>query len=611
VSFLDDPGELREVPLAAVLLEALNGRATGVLRVDHDGGTSRIFLRDGVPVGAQSFGVFKPLGQALLAQGAIDVDALSRSLGEMAATGRPQGEVLVAMGAVTQAQVDAALAEQQAAYLTHIAGLAAGRFAFDAAAPVPPWTAGIRISPLQAIVDALEKPQATPLVVAALQPVVDGRIALAAGYRDLASAFGWSEAEASLVARLEGLTTLDAFFDEPGVAPERARAILAALLLLGLAAPRVTSGAAREAGEAVPGVVVDLADLAGVPVGPEVDAEPPAWPEAPPPDEARVELVIPGRAAPPAPAPPAASAPDAPAAPPAAPRPPLRRSDPDEARRRRQRLLQRAMQNMGIGPLSGQVPRGREHEAREGGARHAPTAAEAELRRALEAAAPRARSADLFERLGIPRGAGREQVKAAYFQLAKQLHPDRFSSPGLADVADAVKNLFAAVNEAYEVLSDDRKRADYLARSDGAEAATASPSGGSPAGAAVDFQKAEACARTRDWARARGFYEAALRADPRPEFQAGYAAALLADPRGDRLRAAGLVHAALRDPACDRAAVVGAQLARDSGDDEKAERLLRRALAANPRNAEADRELRALEARRKKPSGLAGLFRRR
>ncbi len=588
MSFLREPGDLAQVPLAAVLLEVLNQRATGVLTVDQGQGASRVFLREGVPVGAQSFVGFKPLGQALLAAGLIDVDALGKSLAEMARAGRPQGEILVELGAVTEEQVQRALSEQQAGYLREIAGLTAGRFAFDASAPIPAWTAGIRMSPLGAIVDALEKPQSVPLVISALQPVAAGPIALAPGYRQLQAAFGWSAAEAALVERLQSLTTLDAFFAAPGIAPERARAILAAMLLLGLASGRSVRA---DALESIPGLVVDLADLAGVPVEAAAEADP-----AP---------------AAPAPAAPAAATPSAP------PRaPPGRRSDPAEARARRQRLLQRAMQNMGVGPVYGQPPPGAAARGTPAGAGPrppaAPTPAEGELRRALEAATPRARSADLFERLGLQRSATREQVKAAYFQLAKQLHPDRFAAPALADVATSVKDLFAAVNEAYEALSDDRRRQDYLART---SAAGAGESGGDPEQAAVDFEKAEACARTRDFAKARGFYEAALRAEPRPEYQVAYAWMLLQDPRGDRARARALAEAALREPVClDRAALVGAVLARDEGDDERAERLLRRALAANPRNGEAERELRALEARKGRPrtgGGLSGLFRKK
>ena len=609
MSFLEEPGELSEVPLAAVLIEALNQRATGVLSVEHGDGLSRAFIREGVPVGAQSFAGFRPLGEILLTDGLIDTEVLGASLAEMARTGKRNGEVLVEMGAVTREQVERALTEQQSAYLADVAALASGRFRFDRAEPIPPWTAGIRISPLNAIVQALETPQAKPLVISALQPVAAGPIAIASGYVGLAAAFGWSPAEAALVARLQSLTTLDAFFADPGVTPERARAILASLLLLGLASTRGSPG---DTLESIPGVVVDLADLAGVPIEPEFQSSnPAAAPAAAPSAHSLASRAAAGFAVVDI----GGCAPDTPAVAPAAAFP-ARRSDPEEARRRRQRLLQRAMQNMGVGPLSRQPsqPGAPRPSAAERGSRPAPTPAEAELRRAFEAAEPRARADDLFERLGLPRNATRDQVKAAYLQLAKQLHPDRFAAPGLSDLAPRVKDLFSSVNEAYEVLSDERKRAGYLAQTGRVAGAAARSAGEDGAAAGVAYEKAEACVRTRDFGKARAYYEAALRADPRPEYQAAYASMLLAEGRSaDRARVRALAEAALRDPACDRALSLCGVMARDDGDDGRAERFFRKALAANPRNAEADRELRAIEVRRgkAKSSTLAGLLRKK
>jgi curved DNA-binding protein CbpA len=626
MSFLDEPGELSEVPLAAVLIEALNQRATGVLSVEHGGGLSRAFIREGVPVGAQSFAGFRPLGEVLLAEGVIDAEVLGASLAEMARSGRLNGAVLVEMGAVTLEQVDRALSEQQSAYLAEVAALASGRFFFDRAEPIPPWTAGIRISPLGAIVRALETPQAKPLVISALQSAAAGPIAIAPGYGGLAAAFGWSPAEEALVAQLQTPTTLDAFFADPGVPPERARAILGSLLLLGLASTR---GGAGDTLESIPGVVVELADLAGVPLEPEAvdQAQSSASPSSTAASTPAGVLGAPPRASAPHPSAASVAAPASPTSTSGASRSPIsavrangespaRRSDPDEARRRRQRLLQRAMQNMGVGPLSRQPapPAAPRQPAPERGSRSAPTPAEAELRRAFEAAEPRALSDDLFERLGLTRTATRDQVKSAYLQLAKQIHPDRFAAPALSDLALRVKDLFSSVNEAYEILSDERKRADYLARAGRGGGGTGRAAGEDGADALVAFQKAEACVRTRDFGRARGFFEAALRADPRPEYQAAYASMLLAEGRSaDRARARALAEAALRDPSCDRALSLCGILARDDGDDGRAERFFHKALAANPRNAEADRELRALEARRGrgKASTLSGLFRKK
>lgn len=560
MSLLDEPGDLAATPLAAVLLEALNARATGVLEVAHGGGTSRLWFRDGRPVGAQVFAGFKPLGLMLLQAGRIDIDALSRSLARMAETRRPQGELLVEMGAVSAEDVGRALAEQQAGYFSLIAALDAGAFVFDASTPVPAWTRGSKLSPLRTIVDTLERPQASALVASALQPVAAGGVQLAASYRDVADAARWGDAERALVERLRTPATLETFFAESAVAPERARAMLAALLLLGLAAP---------AADAVPPPAADLVDLA-----PEAETPPPASR----PTSSGASTANPT-------ANPATG----------------RRSDPADARARRQRLLQQAMRNMGVGPFAG-ASEGRARPREDAGGRATlpkppaaqpiATSAEAQLRDALLAIAPRARERSLFVRLGIAETAGRDEVKKAFLGLARQFHPDRFASPALADLADTVRDFFAAVNEAYEVLSDDRRRAEYLAERKGKLAVSAEA-------ARVDFLKGEACLRTRDFQRARGFLESAVRADRRAEYLAALAQACFGDSqRRDLARARELLAEARRDATCDRALYAAGLLARVEDDDASAERHLRAAVKLNPRNADAARELRLLEARR-------------
>ena len=62
---------------------------------------------------------------------------------------------------------------------------------------------------------------------------------------------------------------------------------------------------------------------------------------------------------------------------------------------------------------------------------------------------------DLYQRLGLKRGASEAEIKKAYRSLAKQLHPDRNKdNPKAAE-------RFAQVTSAYDLLSDKDKRAQY------------------------------------------------------------------------------------------------------------------------------------------------------
>jgi tetratricopeptide (TPR) repeat protein len=485
----------------------------------------------------------------------------------MAATRRPQGEILVEMGTVTRDVVERYLAEQQTGYVTLIATLESGGFRFDSTS-IPEWTRTSQLPTLRIIVEAMERPQAGALALSALQAVAAGTVQLAPAYADVAAHFRWSPAERAVVERISRPATLETFFAPGQIPPERARAIIGALLLLGLAGP--------------PGEQHDSAS--GLELEPSAATPPPAAPS-------------PARAAAPAPA-------------------PGRRSDPAEARARRQRLLQRAMQNMGIGPFAG-FPGG---DSAQGTpppasafapgapapkpAASAPPAAsgspEEKLRKALLEVAPRAQDANFFVRLGIDTSAGRDAVKRAYLDLAKQFHPDRYASPALEDVRDVVRDFFTSVNEAYETLSDDRKRAEYIGSLEGNGAGGPAASAAA-ANAQIDFEKGEACVRTRDFAKGRAFLEAAVRASPAARFQAALAWAYVADPTvRDRERARELVDLARKDPACDRAFFIAGVLARDDGNDLAAEKHFNACLKANPRHADAVRELRAIELRRKK-----------
>jgi len=61
-----------------------------------------------------------------------------------------------------------------------------------------------------------------------------------------------------------------------------------------------------------------------------------------------------------------------------------------------------------------------------------------------------------YETLGVPRNASTKQVKATFYKLSKELHPDVNKH-----YDDAAKARFQALNEAYAILGDERLKRDY------------------------------------------------------------------------------------------------------------------------------------------------------
>ncbi len=61
---------------------------------------------------------------------------------------------------------------------------------------------------------------------------------------------------------------------------------------------------------------------------------------------------------------------------------------------------------------------------------------------------------DYYEILGVPKGSSGEEVKKAYRNLARKHHPD-------VDKSSGAESRFKEINEAYQVLSDPKKKETY------------------------------------------------------------------------------------------------------------------------------------------------------
>ncbi|HEU5393476.1 MAG TPA: DnaJ domain-containing protein, partial [Candidatus Methylomirabilis sp.] len=88
---------------------------------------------------------------------------------------------------------------------------------------------------------------------------------------------------------------------------------------------------------------------------------------------------------------------------------------------------------------------------------------------------------DYYEVLGLPRSATERDLKRAYRRLARRHHPD--VNPG----DKAAEARFKEITEAYEVLSDPQKRAEYDQFGHRGAAGPRPGPGGPFAGAPFDF----------------------------------------------------------------------------------------------------------------------------
>ena len=62
---------------------------------------------------------------------------------------------------------------------------------------------------------------------------------------------------------------------------------------------------------------------------------------------------------------------------------------------------------------------------------------------------------DCYDVLGIPRGASKDDIKKAYRKLALKYHPDKNKGDKTSE------EKFKEASEAYHILSDDKRKANY------------------------------------------------------------------------------------------------------------------------------------------------------
>jgi curved DNA-binding protein CbpA len=68
---------------------------------------------------------------------------------------------------------------------------------------------------------------------------------------------------------------------------------------------------------------------------------------------------------------------------------------------------------------------------------------------------------NFYQILGVAKTASEEDIKKAYFQLARRFHPDRFERKTAAEYKNQIDEVFDSITNAYRVLSNKDKRQAY------------------------------------------------------------------------------------------------------------------------------------------------------
>jgi curved DNA-binding protein CbpA len=133
---------------------------------------------------------------------------------------------------------------------------------------------------------------------------------------------------------------------------------------------------------------------------------------------------------------------------------------------------------------------------------------------------------DHYEVLGIPQDAPKDEIKKAYFRLAKAYHPDRHFHAGMEEVKSQLEGLFQRITEAYDTLLMERRRKEYdltlvMSKYGGKQSQASEET--SETRAVQQFQRGQEAIKRGDYREAVHSFEWAARLNPK---QAKYYAAL-------------------------------------------------------------------------------------
>jgi curved DNA-binding protein CbpA len=213
------------------------------------------------------------------------------------------------------------------------------------------------------------------------------------------------------------------------------------------------------------------------------------------------------------------------------------------------------------------------------------------------------KSGELWQILEVEKNAGSEIIKNSYITLAKVYHPDRVSGAGDEELSHRMDLIFARINEAYQVLSDPKRRVEY----EKTATADTKPDQPRPEEARIQFQKAQVYLKKKDLTKAAEAIRWAADLDPGNGDYKAYKTWIenLREKQGSPIERLTQAKADLIDvvkgyPESFYAYKFLAKVCKDLNDTQTYYKALKNASQLNPKDVDIARQLRLFNMRKEK-----------
>ncbi|MBX7100655.1 MAG: response regulator [Myxococcaceae bacterium] len=578
-------GDLSERTFAEVLAEIYRWKATGALLLRREKVKKIVFFRHGVPLSIKSNLPREFLGHIMVSQKMIGEKELEESGRRMKASGRQQGTVLIEMGCISPHNLQYALTLQLQYKLLDVFRWEAGEFVFNPDAEVPAETITLGMTCAQAIHEGIRR-SFDEARLRKWQGDVDALyVHPSDSPLDALQDAGLGDEEKQLLLQADGHKTVATLRALDLLPPLETDRLIFAMKCAQMVELKKTPAEGRPK-PSIAKLAESQAKPPPLPPGPTGPMGPPPLPAKE--RNARPSPPVPTHAKGPKLAMPWADAKPARARtverPVEKPAPPV--LEPSTGKGKKAKVTASAEASL-LPELSTAL------------SREKLSSDESVLREQLAQRAGELRAMDHFGVLGLKPNASREDVKRAYFVLAKEYHPDKHFSSSSAEVRALAQQIYELISRAHDTLSDPNERERYVQELGSGVKREVGDEVGKILAAEGKFQKGEELMRQRDFHAAHRLFTEAIGLYPdEGEFHAwqGWSRFQL-DPRnaGEVTKAMSEIeHAIALNPKVDKSYLFLGYIHKATGRPDKAEKQFEKAIQANPDCTEALRELRLL-----------------